>query len=93
MLTISNRSNFKIDIMETDKDHIHFLLNISPNYSISSIVNRLKSMSTYMIWERHNDFLKNHFWKKNTFWSDGYFVCSIGEASPNTIRKYIENQG
>ena len=30
---------------------------------------------------------------KNSFWSDGYFVCSIGEVNPNTIRKYIENQG
>ena len=33
------------------------------------------------------------FWKEHTFWSDGYFVCSIGEANPNTLRKYIKNQG
>jgi len=26
-------------------------------------------------------------------WSDGYFVCSIGEASPDTIRQYILLQG
>jgi len=26
-------------------------------------------------------------------WSDGYFVCSIGEASPETIRQYILSQG
>lgn len=25
--------------------------------------------------------------------SDGYFVCSIGEASPDTIREYILSQG
>ena len=37
--------------------------------------------------------LKREFWKENTFWSDGYFVCSIGEANNDTIRKYIENQG
>lgn len=37
--------------------------------------------------------LKKEFWKEHTFWSDGYFVCSIGEANPETIRKYIENQG
>ncbi|ELH7179123.1 transposase, partial [Campylobacter coli] len=28
-----------------------------------------------------------------TFWSDGYFACSVGEATPETIKKYIENQG
>ncbi|EJI3144877.1 transposase, partial [Campylobacter coli] len=27
------------------------------------------------------------------FWSDGYFACSVGEATPETIKKYIENQG
>ncbi|HCF44762.1 MAG TPA: IS200/IS605 family transposase, partial [Lachnospiraceae bacterium] len=27
------------------------------------------------------------------FWSDGYFVCSLGEVSSTTIQKYIENQG
>ncbi|MFW9625355.1 MAG: transposase, partial [Sulfurospirillum sp.] len=26
-------------------------------------------------------------------WSDGYFVCSVGEASPETIQNYIANQG
>ena len=36
---------------------------------------------------------KNNFGKKKLFWSDGYFVCSIGEASPETIRNYIANQG
>lgn len=37
--------------------------------------------------------LKKYFWVEKTFWSDGYFVCSTGQASTETIRKYIENQG
>ena len=37
--------------------------------------------------------LTKQFWKEHTFCIDGYFVCSIGEANPNTVRKYIENQG
>ncbi len=36
--------------------------------------------------------LKKHFWKEQTFWSDGYFCCTIGNASQKVIRKYIENQ-
>ncbi|WP_199765465.1 transposase, partial [Helicobacter suis] len=27
------------------------------------------------------------------FWTDGFFACSIGEANPETIKRYIENQG
>ena len=90
---IEKISEFAIDIMETDKDHIHILINITPNYSIRSIVNRIKSITTHRIWQKHSNILKQHFWKEKTFWSDGYFACSIGEASPETIRKYIENQG
>ena len=32
------------------------------------------------------------FWKEKTFWSDGYFSCSIGNVSKETIEKYIQNK-
>ncbi len=90
---ICQNSSFAIDVMETGKDHLHILLNVTPVYSISSIVNRLKSISTNRIWRLYHKTLKRHFWKEKTFWSGGYFVCSIGKASPDTIRRYIETQG
>jgi putative transposase len=31
--------------------------------------------------------------KEHTFWTDGYFVCSVGNVSEKMPRKYIENQG
>ena len=30
---------------------------------------------------------------EHTFWTDGYFVCSVGNVSEEMPRKYIENQG
>ena len=36
--------------------------------------------------------LAKFFWKEKTFWSDGYFSCSIGNVSKETIEKYIQNQ-
>ena len=93
MFEISKISNFTIDTMEVDKDHIHLLLDIEPKISVSSIVNRLKSISTNRLWKKNREFLKNHFWKEQTFWSDGYFVCSTGNANMETIKKYIETQG
>ena len=44
-------------------------------------------------WKLYPNFLRQYFWKEHTFWSDGYFVCSIGDANPDTIRRYIQNQG
>jgi putative transposase len=63
-----------------------------PRVSISAIVNRIKAISTKRIWNIHQEFLQKHLWREKTFWTDGYFVCSVGEASPETIRKYIQNQ-
>jgi len=90
---IEVNSDFDIIEMETDKDHIHLMIQYIPRVSISAIVNRIKSISTKRIWKLHQEFLHKHFWKEKTFWTDGYFVCSVGEASPETIRNYIKNQG
>ena len=90
---ISDGSDFEIEIMESDVNHIHFLIKYIPRLSISSIVRKLKQESTFHIWRMHQGFLLNQFWNEKTFWSDGYFACSIGEASPETIRQYISNQG
>ena len=39
------------------------------------------------------NYLRKHFWKEHTFWTDGYFACSVGSVSEEMLRKYIENQG
>ena len=78
-------SDFDIIEMKTDIDHIHLMIQYILRLSISSIVNRIKSITTKRIWNLHQQFLQKHFWKEKTFWTDGYFACSIGEASPETI--------
>jgi len=37
--------------------------------------------------------LTRYFWKEHTFWSDGYFVSTIGNVSEQTLQKYINEQG
>lgn len=94
LTNISNRYDFEIDLMECgDEDHIHILVSSEPSVSPLQIVNRLKQMSTIEIWKLHPQFLRNHFWAERTFWSDGYFVSSIGNVSEKSIKEYIENQG
>ena len=91
--SIESKSDFIIEIMETDIDHIHLLISYPPKVSITSIVRKLKQESTITLWKCFPVYLSRHFWKGHAFWSDGYFACSIGGASPGTIRRYIENQG
>ena len=89
---IISNSDFSVEVYESDLDHYHFLIRYIPRLSISQIVRRLKQQSTYHIWQLHHNSLRKEFWRKQTFWSAGYFVCSIGEASPDTIRQYILSQ-
>jgi len=95
MYTIAEENDFGIVEMETDKDHIHLLIEYNPTQSILYIVRLLKQVSTYRIWRQDNNrkYLRKHFWVENTFWSDGYFACSIGQVSKDIIEKYIQTQG
>ena len=90
---ISLEKDFTIDIMESDGDHLHILVDIPPQKSVQQVVHQLKQLSTYRIYRLHRTYLKNHYWKENTLFSDGYFACSTGDASSETIRRYIEQQG
>jgi putative transposase len=80
--------------MGSDIDHMHFLIDYDPILSISVIVRHLKQISSTEIWKwkMHEKFLKTQFWKHRTFWTKGYFVSSVGNASIDTITKYIKKQ-
>lgn len=91
---IEARSDFNIELAEVDKDHIHILVDYEPKVSILQIVRRLKQETTFTLWRLFKEKLRKHYYKERTFWSDGYFVCSIGVgASYETIQKYISSQG
>lgn len=90
---ICRKYHWYIKRMETDKDHVHILLQYNPTDSVTGIVSTLKQYSTYLAWKNHSALLGKHYRKEKTLWSDGYFAASIGEVSQSTIEHYIENQG
>lgn len=90
---IATRSDFSFETMEVDQDHIHCLVKSELKISPLAIVRRLKQESTIQLWQAHERELRKHFWKEKTFWSDGYFCCTVGNASEESIRQYIESQG
>ena len=93
LFDIASTCGYEIIAMETDKDHIHFLLSYDTTDRICDIIKTVKQETTYYLWQKYNSFLLKQYWKKKIFWSDGYFACSIGEVSSTTIQRYIESQG
>ena len=93
ILDIANTHGYEIIAIETDKDHIHFLLSYNTADRVCDIVKIVKQETTYHLWQKYSSVLSRQYWKEKSFWSDGYFACSIGEVSSATIQKYIESQG
>ena len=90
---IANTRGYETIAMETDKDHVHFLIDYDTTDRVCDIVKIAKQETTYYLWQKYGSFLAKQYWNKRIFWSDGYFACSIGEVSSATIQKYIESQG
>lgn len=79
--------------METERDHIHYMMELPPTISVSKVVMLVKSYTTYWIWQKFGNRLGMGFWAERTFWTDGYFACSVGNVSEAMLAEYIKNQG
>lgn len=94
LLDIAQESDFDIEVMETDRDHVHLLVSAPPKLSPLQIVRRLKQESSHRIWQQHSETLHRIYWSGHEiFWTKAYFVSSVGNVSQETIQHYIENQG
>ena len=93
IFNIANTHGYEIIAMETDKDHMHFLISYDTTDRVCDIVMIVKQETIYYLWQKYGSFLSKQYWKKRILGSDGYFACSIGEVSSATIQKYIESQG
>ena len=71
-------------------DHVHMLLSVPPQLSVSKLVRSLKGRLSrkLMLEYRH---LKRKFWGRH-LWARGYFACSTGNVTDEVIKEYIENQ-
>ena len=55
------KHNVVIHYMETDKDHIHYMIETTPNINLSNMVKTMKSYITYHIWEKYSAYLSKCF--------------------------------
>ena len=86
-----NDAKDQIIAMETDDDHI--LISYDTTMCIANIIKRLNQNTTHHLWMRYPEMMRKNYWKKHILLSDGYFARSVGDASAETIQRYIENQG
>jgi len=72
-------------------DHVHLLLGVPPNVSLSRVMQAIKGKTSHhllMDWRQ----LRKEFWGRH-LWAWGYFVCTSGNVTDEMLEEYIKNQG
>lgn len=91
-LGIGERYKLKFLEIGTDSDHVHFLVQSVPTYSVTRIVTIIKSVTAREIFKRCPQ-VKHQLWG-GEFWSDGYFASTVGKhGNEQMIGDYVKKQG
>jgi putative transposase len=87
---IADKHEIKIVDMETDKDHIHVLIECKPQHYIPNIVKAFKGVSARRLFKLHPE-LRKRLWGGH-LWNPSYFIATISENTEEQIRRYIQHQ-
>lgn len=91
-LGIEQRYQVKFLEIGTDEDHVHFLIQSVPTYSVTKVVTLVKSLTAREIFRRCPK-VKKQLWG-GELWTDGYFATTVGKhGDENMISNYVKNQG
>jgi REP element-mobilizing transposase RayT len=85
---------FEIKFLEvgTDKDHVHFLVQTVPEYSVTKMVRIIKSIIAREVFSRCPE-VKEQLWG-GEFWGKGYFTNTVGQhGTEKKIADYVRSQG
>ena len=88
---IAEDNNFQILECNGDLDHIHLLINCSPQHYIPDMIKALKGVSARLLMKEYEEELKKKLWGGH-LWNPSYFVATVSENTEEQIRKYIQNQ-
>jgi len=87
---IATDNNFTIIMINADLDHIHLLIECTPQHYIPSIIKALKGVSARLLFKQF-PILKKKLWSGH-MWNPSYFIATVSENTEEQIRKYIATQ-
>ena len=91
-LEIGKRYEMAFIEIGTDQDHVHFLVQSVPMYSLKRIVQIIKSITAREVLRSCAE-VRKKLWG-GEFWNDGYFVSIVGQrGNEPSIKKHIGAQG
>ena len=83
-------NKWEIHELNVQVDHVHMLIQLKPDMSVSKAMQYIKGGSSIVI-RREFPELQEFLWG-DSFWADGYFSETVGQVNLDVIREYIKNQ-
>jgi putative transposase len=74
--------------LETMPDHVHLLVECDPQYGIHRLIKQIKGRSSRLIRQEFPQ-VKSRI---PTLWTNSYFVATVGGATLEIVKRYVENQ-
>ena len=75
---------------EIKEEHVHIMIQIPPNISLSKVIMHLKGGTSRIIRQEFPE-LKEWLWG-DSLWQDGYFAETSGKVDEKKLREYIRKQ-
>ena len=86
----SERLKCEIVELNVQEDHVHLLVMVPPNVSISNYIGTIKGKSAIRIFNQFSELRQKPYWG-NHFWARGYCIDTVG-MDFERIRKYVKYQ-
>jgi len=85
---ICNELEAKIVKGHVAAEHIHILVSVPPDVSVSKLMQHIKGKSSRKLQMEFKE-LKKKYWGQHV-WARGYFSATTGVVTEEDIKKYIE---
>lgn len=77
-----------IDELDVQPDHVHVLLSVDPQYGVHRLIKLIKGRSSRLLRTEFPSLRS----RLPTLWTNSYFVATVGGATLDVVKRYIENQ-
>ena len=90
LLSLSEEYRFRILAMEVMPDHIHLLIDASPQFFIPDMIRIMKGVTARKLFLTHPE-MKEKLWGGH-LWNPSYCAVTVSDRSLAQVEEYIESQ-
>ena len=90
MFRLAKEYHFTLTSFETMPDHVHMMIDCSPQFNIPDMVRILKGTTARRLFVTH-PYLRSKLWGGH-LWNPSYCVVTVSDRTREQVRHYIESQ-